>query len=814
MIGSQNIGKGFRGCLNYLLREGEEKQHGRDRQPHAIEPPERGAARDFNDTVLDLHPRDLVRSAAAELERGGRAQDAEISRLLPVDARDRAARHVDLRRAEPSAAEIIGGNMGGRNARELAREFGNGRTLNTDLERAVYHVSLSVRDHERLSNAQWQDVAQKYLRGMGFDPTHNQYVLIRHNDTPNHDHVHIVANRIRMDNGKTVSDSRNYDRSADVIKGLEREYRLTNDARRPHEVKERAITREQGRNLERTGEIPIKTQLQEIVKEAARDKPTMSLFLDRLKAAGVDVRCNVQSTGRVAGISYELDGVAVKGSQLGKNYSWDGLQKEFGVRYEQSRDLERCRQASERKKAPEPDRADERTRGGGRDDGREHGEAQRGDPRDLGRDREHDRGRESEAEREPGRVHDGPERADGQSRGMEDDAGRSREKACAEPARDHDLDMAGHDRIGDLSRSVDRVADLALVGQVEDRDSERLRSRDESGNRGNQQELQHHGKDRTAEAVQAQLRAFGCDRYDVGIRDEQTSRMMNRTWSREEAEKAVPWLKRMNAIDNHIYVRPAELDHEHAPAIVLVDDLKREAILEMKRDGLEPSLVVETSRGNYQAWVRVRETEAPPLSRAEANETARTLAERYRGDLNSADCRHYGRLAGFTNRKEKHTREDGFKPFVKLVEAVQRVASKGAELLERVRDRLAEREKARRAEHIRTCEPPRDWRQRPSPAEEYRRQAKDILKNPPLKQDRTIDYSRVDYQAALGMLGRGYNKEEVKGALRDASPELASRKAGHLEDYLERTVAKAMEERAIPLSRDRGLNRDRGGMER
>lgn len=290
--------------------------------------------------------------------------------------------------------------------------------------------------------------------------------------------------------------------------------------------------------------------------------------------------------------------------------------------------------------------------------------------------------------------------------------------------------------------------------------------------------------------------------------------MMNRTWSREEAEKAVPWLKRMNAINNHIYVRPAELDHEHAPAIVLVDDLKREAILEMKRDGLEPSLVVETSRGNYQAWVRVRETEAPPLSRAEANETARTLAERYRGDLNSADCRHYGRLAGFTNRKEKHTREDGFKPFVKLVEAVQRVASKGAELLERVRDRLAEREKARRAEHIRTCEPPRDWRQRPSPAEEYRRQAKDILKNPPLKQDRTIDYSRVDYQAALGMLGRGYNKEEVKGALRDASPELASRKAGHLEDYLERTVAKAMEERAIPLSRDRGLNRDRGGMER
>jgi len=241
-------------------------------------------------------------------------------------------------------AEILEKNMAGRNERELAHEFGAVRKLHPDLERAVYHVSLSVRDSERLSDEQWRDVAHKYMKGMGFE--NNQYILLRHNDTPSHDHVHIVANRIAMD-GKVVSESRDYDRSAQVVKSLEREYNLTRDARRPYEpVKERPLTKGQGRELERTGEAPVKARLQEIIKEAVRDKPEMSRFLDRLEAAGVRSRCNVQSTGRVAGISYELDGVAVKGSQLGKNYSWDGLQKEFGVRYEQSRDLERCRQAS------------------------------------------------------------------------------------------------------------------------------------------------------------------------------------------------------------------------------------------------------------------------------------------------------------------------------------------------------------------------------------------------------------------------------------------------------------------------------------
>ena len=49
-----------------------------------------------------------------------------------------------------------------------------------------------------------------------YSSRNNQFIAIMHNDT-NHQHVHIVANRIGFD-GKTVSDSNNYKRMADFCR--------------------------------------------------------------------------------------------------------------------------------------------------------------------------------------------------------------------------------------------------------------------------------------------------------------------------------------------------------------------------------------------------------------------------------------------------------------------------------------------------------------------------------------------------------------------------------------------------------------------
>ena len=108
--------------------------------------------------------------------------------------------------------------------------------------------------------------------------------------------------------------------------------------------------------------------------------------------------------------------------------------------------------------------------------------------------------------------------------------------------------------------------------------------------------------DRTSQAIARQLKAMGCDLYDIGIRDSATGKMMNREWTLQEVVENAAWLKRMNAQGNDIYIRPAESARH---GLVLVDDLSSFDLDAMKEEGREPAAVIETSPKNYQAWVKV-----------------------------------------------------------------------------------------------------------------------------------------------------------------------------------------------------------------
>jgi hypothetical protein len=67
-------------------------------------------------------------------------------------------------------------------------------------------------------------------------------------------------------------------------------------------------------------------RLQSAIDAALQGMPTAVQFAQRLTDAGVTVRANVASTGRMNGFSFELGGIAFKGSDLGKTYTWQGLQ--------------------------------------------------------------------------------------------------------------------------------------------------------------------------------------------------------------------------------------------------------------------------------------------------------------------------------------------------------------------------------------------------------------------------------------------------------------------------------------------------------
>lgn len=240
----------------------------------------------------------------------------------------RGALEYDLRQEK---GQLLDTNMAGDNPRTLAREFGEVRALRPNLTKAVCHVSLSIAPEESLTDGQWRDVAHSYLKKMGFKDS--QYVVTKHTDTE-HPHIHILANRVTMI-GEVVSDSHDYKRQEALMRHMEREYGLSQVAP-SKEASRKAMSKGEIEHVLRTGEASARTRLQEMVDKALKEKPTLLAFISRLSQDGVETKFNQASTGRISGISFSLDGVALKGSDLGKAYTWNSLQKR-GLHHEQIR---------------------------------------------------------------------------------------------------------------------------------------------------------------------------------------------------------------------------------------------------------------------------------------------------------------------------------------------------------------------------------------------------------------------------------------------------------------------------------------------
>jgi RepB DNA-primase from phage plasmid len=293
--------------------------------------------------------------------------------------------------------------------------------------------------------------------------------------------------------------------------------------------------------------------------------------------------------------------------------------------------------------------------------------------------------------------------------------------------------------------------------------------------------------DRTAGAVAAQLRAMACERYEVGIRNAQSGVMILRGWGAAEVEHAIPWLRLMNAHDHDVYIRPLG-----SVGVILADDLTESAVAQMTQDGLAPSAVTETSPGNFQAWLRVSET---PIAQELATAAARLIAERYHGDPNSADWRHFGRLAGFTNRKPEHTRE-GRQPYVLLREARGLLCEHGARLLQEAGERLD----TVSVHHLPHRHPhPVAFEDDRSPADAYRAIAERLM----ARYGAPTDLSRLDWTVCrrLACSSLAVDQEYLEAAMLGASPGLHERKRGQEVKYARRTAEKVLRDPEVVAAR-------------
>jgi hypothetical protein len=286
-----------------------------------------------------------------------------------------------------------------------------------------------------------------------------------------------------------------------------------------------------------------------------------------------------------------------------------------------------------------------------------------------------------------------------------------------------------------------------------------------------------HARDKiTFEAVRQQVAVMGAELFEVGLYKADfgatEAPMIPRVWDANTILKSVLWLRHQNRGGRNIYIRPKG-EHD----LSLVDDLTKDAILSMKETGFNPALIVETSPANYQAWLKYPEH----LSKEVSTAAARTLAEKFGGDRGAADWRHFGRLAGFTNRKAKHINADtGLYPFVRLIEAGGGVYREAERFLNGVKDEVERQrvEKERLREQITKVASalPKDLKT----IDRFRADAR-----------YSRDGNRIDLAYAVYALSHGARAIEVAAMIwsRDLSHKGNERRQN---EYVERTIKKAL----------------------
>ena len=245
---------------------------------------------------------------------------------------------------EKEGSRLIAGNMGGKTPQTLSAEFAVSRQLNPRLAKAVYHSSLSLPKTEHLDDDTWSAIAEDYLAGMEFNDS--QYVVYRHSDK-DHDHIHIVASRIRITDGTTVNDSWDYVRSEKQIRELENKYELTPTVSSSPK-QQRGQTTGEMRLIERTGSESIRTKLIQIIDQQTIEPMAMPELVNRLKDRGINAKVSFTRTGKIRGISYKYDNVATSGTHLGKAYTFPGLQKYRQINYDHNLHHEELIEASNR----------------------------------------------------------------------------------------------------------------------------------------------------------------------------------------------------------------------------------------------------------------------------------------------------------------------------------------------------------------------------------------------------------------------------------------------------------------------------------
>jgi len=195
----------------------------------------------------------------------------------------------------------------------LIKQFLDNRDKNTKLNKFVWHQSFSFPPGENPGDDKIRQITAEFAKDFGFEQ--NQMLVFRHTDTM-HAHFHLVANRINYNGKNTADHFNNYARTGKFCRRIELELglsitpemHLTDDNKQENRQTNKAILR-----------------LKEMIDQQLPAVKSVEELKSQLEKQGYKTYL-----GRGIAFMNLKNGMKLKGSQIGREYSLANLEKRLG----------------------------------------------------------------------------------------------------------------------------------------------------------------------------------------------------------------------------------------------------------------------------------------------------------------------------------------------------------------------------------------------------------------------------------------------------------------------------------------------------
>ena len=184
-------------------------------------------------------------------------------------------------------------------------------------------IGIAPQDEPQMTFKTLNRLALLFAKQMGLDD--HQWVAVTHKDTDNL-HIHIIANRISL-RGQVYDTTFVSNRAARVAEELSRKHGLTIakevHSARPHRKAQTDPARERTKQQVRNICYAL------LDKHRGQGLSGHSMFLYELHRSGVTIERMKNKQGKVYGLKFTYDGHSFKASEIGREFGYRTLPKQF-----------------------------------------------------------------------------------------------------------------------------------------------------------------------------------------------------------------------------------------------------------------------------------------------------------------------------------------------------------------------------------------------------------------------------------------------------------------------------------------------------